>query len=116
MDSTQQLQDTADAPVDPIKYKRHFSRVPEKKRGQNHIKGFGHINGEQKWSLSYALMRDLDQTSRITENALNTLQNPLPKVTVNHVPAPDAGLLCWYVQTIITQAAKHSVWSFPSVF
>lgn len=29
-----------------------------------------------------------------------------PKVTVNHRPAPDAGLLCWYVHTLITQAAN----------
>lgn len=118
MSNTQQLQDATDAPVDPAEYKWHFSRAPVKKRQYIHIYRFRHPKGgHQKWSLSFVLMGDLSKSSSSTQNSLNCCERAgATKVTVDHVPAADAGLLFWYVHTLITQAAKHRVWSFPSFF
>lgn len=69
-------------------------------------------NGASPWSW-WGMM---SKSSAITQNSLNYCERAgAPKVTVNYVPAPDAGLLCWYVHILITQAAKQSLES-PSFF
>lgn len=119
--NTQQLQDAADAPVDPVEYKWHFSRVPvrRKKRQNNHIYRFRHMNGGHQNGAAPLCWWGTWASSRITQNSLNCCERTgAPKVAVNHLPAPDAGLLCWYVHTLITsckQAEKQS-WSCPSFF
>lgn len=52
----------------------------------------------------------LSKSSFITRNSLNYCGRAgAPKVTGDHAPAADAGLLCWYVHTLITQAARQSL-------